>query len=154
MAFEISCPTCTSLGTERTIAGAMKLALAHAPQHSPVYIVGDGARFTIRHDGKPAIHDTTVYKVFAKWSDDGAQLDLRILHGNGTHTVAKKGGDGIGYAGHKPQKGEKVIAMIDNHGSVLAPLPVAPVNEADTVLLPEGLKALKRVARRSGRPAS
>ena len=55
MAFEISCPTCTSLGTERTIAGAMKLALAHAPQHSPVYIAGDGARFTIRHDGKPAI---------------------------------------------------------------------------------------------------
>jgi len=55
MAFEISCPTCTSLGTERTIAGAMKLALAHAPQHSPVYIAGDGARFTIRRDGKPAI---------------------------------------------------------------------------------------------------
>jgi hypothetical protein len=55
MAFEISCPTCTSLGTERTIAGAMKLALAHAPQHSPVYIAGDGARFTICHDGKPAI---------------------------------------------------------------------------------------------------
>ena len=55
MAFEISCPICTSLGTELTIAGAMKLALAHAPQHSPVYIVGDGARFTIRHDGKPAI---------------------------------------------------------------------------------------------------
>src|SRR5262245_64637191 len=42
MAFEISCPTCTSLGTELTIAGAMKLALAHAPQHSPVYIAGDG----------------------------------------------------------------------------------------------------------------
>jgi hypothetical protein len=30
---------------------------------------------------------------------------------------------------------------------VLAPLPVAPVNEADTVLLPDGLNALKRVAR-------
>jgi len=33
---------------------------------------------------------------------------------------------------------------------VLAPLPVAPVNEADTVLLPEGLKALKRVAKLTG----
>jgi hypothetical protein len=32
----------------------------------------------------------------------------------------------------------------------LAPLPVAPVNEADTVLLPEGLKALKRVAKLAG----
>jgi transposase len=117
-------------------------------------------------DGKPAIHYTTVYKVFAKWADDGSlehafiasvrhlaehhQLDLRILHGDGTNTVAKKGGDGIGYSGYKHQKGEKVIAIIDNHGYVLAPLPVAPVNEADTVLLPEGLKALKRVAKLTG----
>ena len=107
--------------------------------------------------GKPAIHYTTVYKVFAKWSDDGSlehafiasvqyladhnHLDLRVLHGDGTNTVAKKGGDGIGYSGHKHQKGEKVIAIIDNNGYVLAPLPVAPVNTADTVLFPEGLKA-------------
>jgi transposase len=58
--------------------------------------------------GKPAIHYTTVYKVFAKWADDGSlwqafvasvrhlaaekQLDLSILHGDGTNTVAKKGG--------------------------------------------------------------
>ena len=63
----------------------------------------------IPHDtqGKPAIHYTTVYKVFAKWADDGSlwqafiasvrhlavekQLDLRVLHGDGTNTVAKKG---------------------------------------------------------------
>ncbi len=117
-------------------------------------------------DGKAEIHYTTVYKVFARWSDDGSleqaliasvqhladhkHLDLSVLHGDGPNTVAKKGGDGIGYSGHKHQKGEKVIAIIDNHGSVLAPLPVAPVNEADTVLLPEGLKALKRVARLTG----
>jgi len=35
----------------------------------------------------------------------------------------------IGYSGHKHQKGEKVIAIIDNNGYVLAPLPVAPVNQ-------------------------
>ena len=64
---------------------------------------------TIPHDtqGKPAIHSTTVSKVFATWADDGSlwqafvarvqhlaeakQLDLRILHGDGTNTVAKKG---------------------------------------------------------------
>ena len=33
---------------------------------------------------------------------------------------------------------------------MLSPLPVAPVNKADTVLLPEGLKALKRVAKQTG----
>jgi hypothetical protein len=56
--------------------------------------------------GKPALHYTNVYKAFAKWSDDGSlqqafvasvahlsaekHLDLRVLHGNGTNTVAKK----------------------------------------------------------------
>ena len=58
-------------------------------------------------NGKPAIHYTTIDKVFAKWADDGSlwrafvasvahlsaekQLDLRVLHGDGTNTVAKKG---------------------------------------------------------------
>ena len=117
-------------------------------------------------DDKAEIHYTTVYKVFAKWADDGSlehafiasvkylsdqhHLDLSVLHGDGTNTVAKKGGDGIGYSGYKHQKGEKVIAIIDNNGYVLAPLPVAPVNEADTVLLPDSLKALKRVAKLMG----
>jgi transposase len=57
--------------------------------------------------GQPAIHYTTVYRAFARWADDGSlwhsfvasvahraqaqQLDLRILHGDGTNTVAKKG---------------------------------------------------------------
>ena len=61
--------------------------------------------------GKPAIHYTTVYKVFARWADDGSlwqacsasgrhlaaerHLDLRILHGDGTNTVAKKGVMGL-----------------------------------------------------------
>src|SRR5918911_1872759 len=61
--------------------------------------------------GKPAIHYTTVYKVFARWADDGSlwqafvvsvrhlaaekHLDLRILHGDGTNTVAKKGAMGL-----------------------------------------------------------
>ena len=33
---------------------------------------------------------------------------------------------------------------------MLSPLPVAPVNKTDMVLLPEGLKALKRVAKTVG----
>src|SRR5256712_2029316 len=40
--------------------------------------------------------------------------------------------------------------MTDKHGSVLAPCPVAPVNETDMVLLPDGLKALKKVAKQVG----
>jgi len=61
--------------------------------------------------GKPAIHYTTVSKVFAKWTDAGSlwqafvasvahlsaekHLDLSILHGDGTNTVAKKGAMGL-----------------------------------------------------------
>jgi transposase len=40
--------------------------------------------------------------------------------------------------------------MIENHGYVLSPLTVAPGNTVDMVLLPPGLKALKRVARQVG----
>ena len=114
--------------------------------------------------GPLAVHYTTIDKVFAKWSDDGSarskafilasvrlsggsntHLDLSILHGDGTNTVAKKGGDGIGYSGHKHQKGDKIIAIVDNNGFVLAPLPVAPMDKADTVhcFRTEGLNALE-----------
>jgi len=40
--------------------------------------------------------------------------------------------------------------MTDNHGDVLAPLPVAPVNETDMALLPKGLQALKKLAKQVG----
>lgn len=114
-------------------------------------------------DGTAVIHYTIIYKVFAKWSDDDwlyqafitsvrhlaeqHHLDFSVLHGDGSNIVAKKGGDGIGYSGHKHQKGEKILAIVENNGFVLAPLSVAPVNEADTVLLPDELNALKWVAR-------
>src|SRR6266700_4264697 len=62
----------------------------------------------------------------------------------------QKRGDGIAYSGYKHQKGDKVIAIIDNNGYVLAPVPVAPVNETDMVLLPQGLQALKQVAKQVG----
>jgi hypothetical protein len=117
-------------------------------------------------DGQAEIPSTTGYTVCARWSDDGSleqaliarvrhladqnQLALSLLHGDGTNTVAKKGGDGIGYAGHKHPKGETGSASIDHNGSGLAPLPIAPGNEAAMVLRPEGLKALKRVARLTG----
>jgi hypothetical protein len=58
--------------------------------------------------GKAEIHYTNVYRAFAKWADDGSlqkafmasvghlsdekKLDVRVLHGDGTNTVAKKGG--------------------------------------------------------------
>jgi hypothetical protein len=56
-------------------------------------------------DGKPIIHYTQIYRNFARWSDDGSlerafmagvkylwehkRLDLTVLHGDGTNTVAR-----------------------------------------------------------------
>ena len=64
--------------------------------------------------------------------------------------LATSSGDGIGYSGYQHQKGEKVIAITAHPGYVFAPVPVAPVNETDMVLLPQGLKALKPVAKEVG----
>src|SRR5207253_8074929 len=66
-------------------------------------------------NGTPAIHYTTMYRVFATWAADGSlwqafiasvrhlaaekQLDLSVLHGDGTNTVAKKGGLALGSRG-------------------------------------------------------
>jgi len=79
----------------------------------------------IPHDtnGKPAIHYTTVYKVFAKWADDGSlwqafvasvrhlaaqkHLDTSVLHGDGTNTVAKKGLMASGTQATNIRKGRK-----------------------------------------------
>ena len=76
-------------------------------------------------NGTPAIHYTTVYKVFAKWADDGSlwqafvarvrhlavekHLDLSILHGDGTNTVAKKGARAWGTQGINTRRARKSL---------------------------------------------
>lgn len=42
------------------------------------------------------------------------------------------------------------MALTDNHGFVLSPLTVAPVQRSDMLLLPQGLAHLKEVARAAG----
>jgi len=58
-------------------------------------------------NGTAEIHYTGIYKLFARWADDGSlekafiasvkhlaaeqKLDLSLLHGDGSNTVAKKG---------------------------------------------------------------
>ena len=81
----------------------------------------------VPHDAqdKPAIHYTTVYKVFAKWADDGSlwrafvasvrhlaaekHLDLSVLHGDGTNTVAKKGAMALGIRGTNTRRTRKSL---------------------------------------------
>jgi transposase len=73
--------------------------------------------------GKPEIHDSNVYRAFAKWADNGSlelafiasvahlaaekPLDLSILHGDGTNTVAKKGAMGLAPRGTNTRRATK-----------------------------------------------
>ena len=73
--------------------------------------------------GKSEIHYTNVYRAFAKWVDDGSlqqafiasvahlsdekKLDVRVLHGDGTNTVAKKGGMALGIRGTNTRRARK-----------------------------------------------
>jgi transposase len=73
--------------------------------------------------GTPAIHYTTVYRAFAKWSADGSlwqaflasvrhlaaekHLDTSVLHGDGTNTVAKKGVMGLATRATSTRKARK-----------------------------------------------
>jgi transposase len=73
--------------------------------------------------GKPAIHYTSVYRAFAKWANDGSleqafmasvahlsaekHLDLGVLHGDGTNTVAKKGVMGLATQAISTKKGRR-----------------------------------------------
>jgi transposase len=94
------------------------------------------------HHGRPAIHYTRIYRAFQRWEADGcldaifegsvlrlrqdARLDTRIIHGDGTTSAAKKGGDNLGFSGHKKVKGCKVVAFCERNCNVIAPIVSAP----------------------------
>src|SRR2546421_1938626 len=79
-------------------------------------------------NGTPAIHYTTVYKVFARWADDGSlwqaflasvrhlaaekQLDTSVLHGDGTNTVAKKGAMALASRGTNTRRARRSLLSL------------------------------------------
>lgn len=117
-------------------------------------------------DGLPEIHYTRVYRVCRRWVADGCfdaifadsvftldqhgLLDPSVIHGDGTTTAAKKGGDNIGFSGHKRVKGDKVVAVCDRNGNVLAPIVVAPGNHNESTMLRPALLKLTTIAKAVG----
>ena len=71
-------------------------------------------------EGRTEIHYTRIYSAFRRWEADGCidaifvdsvlrleqddLLDITVIHGDGTTTAAEKGGDNIGFSGHKKVK--------------------------------------------------
>src|SRR5258705_10551749 len=116
--------------------------------------------------GRPEIHYTRVYRAFRRWEAEGriaailagsvrklhedGLLDISVIHGDGTTTAAKKGGDNIGFSGHKKMKGDKVVAFCDRNCNVIAPFVSAPGNRNESPLLREALPQVTRIARAIG----
>ncbi len=117
-------------------------------------------------NGQPEIHYTRIYRAFRRFEIHGCfenifvgsvsllhqeeLLDLRIIHGDGTTTTAKKGGDNLGFNGHKHIKGDKVVAFCDRNCNVIAPFVTAPGNRNESPLLRKVLPQVTHIARTVG----
>ena len=114
-------------------------------------------------DGLPEIHYSSIYRVFRRWEVHGCfdrifvdsvstlhrnqLLDLSIIHGDGTTTTAKKGGDNLGFSGHKQMKGDKVVAFCDRNCNVIAPFVTAAGNRNESPLLRKILPKVTDISR-------
>lgn len=114
------------------------------------------------HEGRPEIHYTRIYSAFRRWQADGCfdtvfersvtmlhqanLLDTAVIHGDGTSASAKKGGDNIGFNGHKKIKGDKIVAFCDRNCNVIAPFVSAPGNHNESPLLRKALPLVTRIA--------
>jgi transposase len=117
-------------------------------------------------EGHPETHYTRIYRIWRRWVDNSCmdaifagsvsrlhedgRLDTAVIHGDGTTTAAKKGGDNLGFSGHKKVKGDKVVAFCDRHCNVIAPFVVAPGNRNESPLLREALPEVMRIVREIG----
>src|ERR1700681_1660393 len=113
-------------------------------------------------NGRQEIHYSGIYRAFRRWETDGCfdaifagtvvmlhhadLLDTSVIHGDGTTTAAKKGGDNIGFSGHKKVKGDKVVAFCDRNCNVIAPFISAPGNQNESPLLREALPVVTGIA--------
>lgn len=117
-------------------------------------------------DGQPEIHYTRIYGAFRRYEDQGCFdaifagsvsllsrkgcLDISVIHGDGTTTAAKKGGDNLGFNGHKHMKGDKVVALCDRNCNVIAPFVTAPGNRNESPLLKAALPQVTQIAKTVG----
>lgn len=117
-------------------------------------------------NGKPEIHYSQIFRIYKRWVEHGSfveifinsvstchehgLLDTSIFHGDGSTTMAKKGGDVLGYSGHKHMKGEKVVAISDRNCNVISPMVIAPGNHHEGPLLIKALDFMKDICKRVG----
>ena len=91
--------------------------------HDILYVLHTGIPWAQRQTNRKELHDTNVYKWHNRWSKDGSyhallaasvmhlhhtdQLDTSVLHGDGSHTVGKKGAKALVTPAINPGKATK-----------------------------------------------
>ena len=105
-----------------------------------------------------------VYYHFRKWSRDGslekvwqgsimtikADLNLSELNLDGSHVIAKKGGESVAYQGRKKAKTTNILPITDGQGFVLASTGLIAGNHNDAYNLKPHLQAAFKLLKRLG----
>ena len=110
------------------------------------------------------ISPDAVYYHFRKWSRDGSLervwqhsvqavnslLDLSVLNLDGSHAIAKKGGEAVAYQGRKKAKTSNVLPITDKGGYIVATTDIVAGNHNDAYQLKPYLQAAFRAMKRLG----
>ena len=125
-----------------------------------LYVIYTGCQWTALPTKEFADEETgkklsyqAFYYHFRKWSncDDfkylfkmsliaiSMHIDLSELNLDGTHTIAKKGGESVEYQGRKKAKTSNIFPITDKNGNVVSCLPVLSGNHNDAYEVDERL---------------
>ena len=116
------------------------------------------------HPDKKEISWQAVYYHFQKWSRDGSwervwqmslqtiQDDLDVSHLNldGSHAVAKKGGESVAYQRRKRAKTSNILPITDAQGYIVASTGIVAGNHHDAFCLKAHLQAAFKFIKRQG----
>jgi transposase len=113
---------------------------------------------------KREISPDAVAHHFRKWSKDGSlkkvwkeslpaireQLDLSELNLDGSHTIAKKGGESVAYQGRKKAKTSNVLPITDKNGYILSSTDIIAGNHNDAFNLKPHLQSAFKDIKKMG----
>lgn len=118
----------------------------------------------LNEPSKPEISPDAVAYHFRKWSRDGslrrvweasletikAELDLSVLNLDGSHAIAKKGGEAVAYQGRKKAKTSNILPIGDANGYILASTGLIAGNHNDAFKLKQHLQTAFKDMKRLG----
>jgi len=113
---------------------------------------------------KKEISYSAIYLHFASWSRDGSlkqmwqhsiltiqhDLNLSELNLDGSHSLAKKGGQSVAYQGRKKGKTSNILPIMDKHGYVVASTGIIAGNHNDAYHLKPHLQMAFKEMKRLG----